>query len=284
MQNVKDEDVCPQISNKIIESITFSSQEKTPSTTFKTFKKDLLKTALTEWDAVNQQENILEYLRNAEQNRLCGVKLENLQLDTSYIKFSSDKSDFEIKLNHNFPVESTAKAFRRGKLVDLLIHSKHTKEKWGSVCGIISKVDRSSIFIEVLSIGDNFLLQSFRKKEFTHVDLLRKSSSKIMEISAKAIKGLKLNSNNYNIASKLLAFEENQLNWQVPQVPIFCEKQFILDDDKKYAVDLCSNSNPITIIHGPPGTGKTTALASVIISAVANGSKVLATAPRYDFT
>ena len=39
--------------------------------------------------------------------------------------------------------------------------------------------------------------------------------------------------------------------------------------------------NPITIIHGPPGTGKTTALAAVIISAVANGSKVLATAPSH---
>ena len=147
MQNVKDEDVCSRISNEILENITFSSQGKTPSPkNFKTYKKDLLKTALKEWDAVNQQENFLEYLKNAEQNRLSGVKLENLKLDTSYIKFSSNRSDFEIKLNHDFPVESTAKAFRRGKLVDLLIHNKHTKEKWGSVSGIISKVDHSSIF------------------------------------------------------------------------------------------------------------------------------------------
>ena len=40
--------------------------------------------------------------------------------------------------------------------------------------------------------------------------------------------------------------------------------------------------HPITIIHGPPGTGKTTALASAIITQVfLNKSKILATAPSH---
>jgi len=64
---------------------------------------------------------------------------------------------------------------------------------------------------------------------------------------------------------------------------------------------LASDLHPLTIIHGPPGTGKTvnlcvslsqvfrnrffldyqTVLAAAILSAVANGERVLATAPSH---
>jgi ATP-dependent RNA/DNA helicase IGHMBP2 len=43
----------------------------------------------------------------------------------------------------------------------------------------------------------------------------------------------------------------------------------------------CSSCQPVTLIHGPPGTGKTTTLAAVILSAVANGERVLVTAPSH---
>ena len=54
--------------------------------------------------------------------------------------------------------------------------------------------------------------------------------------------------------------------------PILMNDEF-LDEDKVDTVKLCSQKHPITIIHGPPGTGKTTALAAVILSEVANGSR-----------
>eukprot|EP00095_Tigriopus_kingsejongensis_P003527 snap_masked-scaffold522_size146686-processed-gene-0.13 protein:Tk03527 transcript:snap_masked-scaffold522_size146686-processed-gene-0.13-mRNA-1 annotation:"dna-binding protein smubp-2-like isoform x1" len=54
-----------------------------------------------------------------------------------------------------------------------------------------------------------------------------------------------------------------------------------LDEAKLRAVDDCARCRNLTIIHGPPGTGKTTTLAAAVLSALANGDKVLVTAPSH---
>lgn len=53
----------------------------------------------------------------------------------------------------------------------------------------------------------------------------------------------------------------------------------ILNDSQKAAVNFALNSKDIAIIHGPPGTGKTTTLAELIFQAVKDGQRVLACAP-----
>ncbi|KAK0051948.1 DNA-binding protein SMUBP-2 [Biomphalaria pfeifferi] len=52
-----------------------------------------------------------------------------------------------------------------------------------------------------------------------------------------------------------------------------------LDDYQKEAVKFALNQKEIAIIHGPPGTGKTTTVVDLIIQAVRQGLKVLVTAP-----
>uniref|UniRef100_A0A2C9KIG7 AAA+ ATPase domain-containing protein n=1 Tax=Biomphalaria glabrata TaxID=6526 RepID=A0A2C9KIG7_BIOGL len=52
-----------------------------------------------------------------------------------------------------------------------------------------------------------------------------------------------------------------------------------LDDYQKEAVKFALNQKEIAIIHGPPGTGKTTTVVELIIQAVRQGLKVLVTAP-----
>jgi superfamily I DNA and/or RNA helicase len=52
-----------------------------------------------------------------------------------------------------------------------------------------------------------------------------------------------------------------------------------LDDSQREAVAFALRAQQIALIHGPPGTGKTTAVVEVIRQAVARGDKVLATAP-----
>jgi len=47
-----------------------------------------------------------------------------------------------------------------------------------------------------------------------------------------------------------------------------------LDDSQKEAVKFALNQRDVAIIHGPPGTGKTTTITEVILQAVKMGLKV----------
>jgi superfamily I DNA and/or RNA helicase len=52
-----------------------------------------------------------------------------------------------------------------------------------------------------------------------------------------------------------------------------------LNDEQRAALDLADRAQDLALVHGPPGTGKTTVLTEVIRRAAARGEKVLASAP-----
>ena len=53
----------------------------------------------------------------------------------------------------------------------------------------------------------------------------------------------------------------------------------VLDDSQREAVDQALAAEDVAIVHGPPGTGKTTTVVELIRQAVRRGEKVLACAP-----
>lgn len=52
-----------------------------------------------------------------------------------------------------------------------------------------------------------------------------------------------------------------------------------LNDSQKSAVEFALSAEDLAIIHGPPGTGKTTTVVELIVQAIVRGDKVLACAP-----
>ena len=245
--------------------------------------RETLRATLREWDAVKRQENILTKSLDLEGSRLRGVKMTDMILNPSYVKFI--RGEVEIQLQHSYPTATTARAFRRGKLVHLDLSSaeeSNKNEKWTRVPGIISAVKDDIINVCVRSIGDNFLQSSLRKNDdISIVEMTERSTIPIIESSAYAIKQIKINDRNRDIAENLV--NENKLETMsfVSDNDNEVNGSNFLDVDKIHAVKLCAQNNPVTVIHGPPGTGKTTALAAVILSEIAKGNRVLATAPSH---
>ncbi len=63
----------------------------------------------------------------------------------------------------------------------------------------------------------------------------------------------------------------------IPSLPVFRNR--LLNESQQEAVKaICGNEN-ITIVHGPPGTGKTTTLVEAIFQLVNAGEKILVAAP-----
>jgi ATP-dependent RNA/DNA helicase IGHMBP2 len=58
-----------------------------------------------------------------------------------------------------------------------------------------------------------------------------------------------------------------------------CEFQTHLNPVQQAAVQFALSAHDVAIIHGPPGTGKTTTVVELIIQAIRRGDKVLAVAP-----
>lgn len=58
-----------------------------------------------------------------------------------------------------------------------------------------------------------------------------------------------------------------------------CELTVKLNSSQEAAVRFAMSARDLAIIHGPPGTGKTTTVVELIVQAIARGEKVLACAP-----
>jgi len=133
-----------------------------------------------------------------------------------------------------------------------------------SVQGVVSgrKADSLEVAVSDWPEGDRFRLdlspdEVTRKRQLAALDLAENASGRLRQL-----RDLLLYDREPRFRSDAAAKPCNHLN-----------------PSQQEAVEFALSSEDLAIIHGPPGTGKTTTVVELIRQAVANGERVLACAP-----
>ena len=114
-----------------------------------------------------------------------------------------------------------------------------------------------SVGISLLRLGRSFELLITDEGEF---DTLIDAVEEIHELE------------DSNLKEVLFALKPPSQISEIPKFEFINQK---LDESQKEAVRLCLKQKELGIIHGPPGTGKTTTLLEIIQQEVKFGKKVL---------
>ncbi len=176
--------------------------------------------------------------------------------DRAYIIVQRKKTDL---INH---------AFRSGKIVKIFCNSPNVEDREKS--GVVHYVDKNKMKI-ILNSSD---LPDWVNNSMTGIDLLfDESSYKEMENALSML----INTSNTRLAELrdilLGKFEAKfQNDHQEVKIPS-------LNPSQNAAVNSILSSEDVSIIHGPPGTGKTTTIVAAIKELSKKEDSILVTAP-----
>ncbi len=152
----------------------------------------------------------------------------------------------------------------RLKVGSPVVLSDQTDASDEGLSGVVSK--RTSTIIQVA-------LEHWPDGERFRLDLSPDESTRRRQLSAMNT-ARHLTGARRRLRETLLGFEEPRFN-QEPDFDFLSD----LNPPQQDAVRFALSARDVAIIHGPPGTGKTTALAEIIYQAVKRGDRVLACAP-----
>lgn len=130
--------------------------------------------------------------------------------------------------------------------------------------GVISRRSATSIQVAV---------ESWPEAEHLRLDLSPDETTRRRQLSALAA-ARSVTGKMARLRETLLGFQEPRFDKELPFEP-----RLELNPPQTTAVRFALSARDVAIIHGPPGTGKTTTLAEIIVQAVAAGERVLACAP-----
>lgn len=154
--------------------------------------------------------------------------------------------------------------WHRFKVGSPVILSAEGGSRGESVSGVVSgrRIDALEIAVEVWPEGDRFRLdlspdEVTRKRQLAAMESARKAGGRTGQLR------------------DILLFEREPGFRAVRDA----QPSEALNSSQQQAVEFALSANDLAIIHGPPGTGKTTTVVELICRAVANGERVLACAP-----
>ncbi|MBN3300550.1 SMBP2 protein, partial [Amia calva] len=139
--------------------------------------------------------------------------------------------------------------------------------------GVVTRITQSALSVAFDETQDGLNLAGE-----SHFNILKLAN----DVTYKRLKNA-LNSLNHYSSGPASSLIGVMFGYSEPSPPLqqnkidFCNS--VLDDSQKEAVSFALTQREVAIIHGPPGTGKTTTVVEVILQAIRQNLKILCCAP-----
>uniref|UniRef100_A0A672G9Y0 DNA-binding protein SMUBP-2 n=1 Tax=Salarias fasciatus TaxID=181472 RepID=A0A672G9Y0_SALFA len=139
--------------------------------------------------------------------------------------------------------------------------------------GIVTRVSQTSVSVAFDELKDGFSFDT--DAQYNLLKLANDVTYKRMKQALNALNGYN-NGPAANLINVLFGDSKPSCQSQPNKVEFL---NLNLDDSQKEAVSFALSQRELAVIHGPPGTGKTTTVVEIILQAVKQGQKVLCCAP-----
>ncbi len=220
---------------------------------------------------VEKEEDLLQYKQKMQSTSLVDRQNEGvLWYPVELTKLRYDAGERLIINVSRTKNNSTSHLFQSGKLVSLFSNADSNTEDTTFLTGVINQVRQDDMFITINNDGH---LPDWLKDGKLGVQLL-------------------FDENSYNEMEKaietLLTSDDERLS-ELLEIILgdkkakFAEKEFVeipaLNKAQNEALNLVAKSADVAIIHGPPGTGKTTTMIHSILHTLKKENQILVCAP-----
>lgn len=139
--------------------------------------------------------------------------------------------------------------------------------------GVVTRISQTSITVAFEDTQDGLIVDS--ESLYNLLKLANDATHKRMTKALNVLNGYSSGPAS-NLIGVLFGYSEPGSLSQTNDVAFFNSG---LDDSQRQAVAFALSQREVAVIHGPPGTGKTTTVVEVILQAVKQGQKVLCCAP-----
>ena len=207
-----------------------------------------------------------------------GVCIRKLDLvETVYSSYGKYLCQFQKRTNSDFENKISKYKFDSGDVVGLFQYGDKIHEK-PLYRGIVSQFNSKKIVVAF----DEEIEEESLPKNICLVQLVNQVTYDRIKNGLEKLKQMEFNDKSLNLVNVLFEIFEPTFNESTERKNYIKNLSFFnneLNESQKDAVRFALEVNEIGLIHGPPGTGKTTTIVEVILQLVKLGNKILVVAP-----
>ncbi|GJQ12041.1 hypothetical protein GpartN1_g3832.t1 [Galdieria partita] len=238
--------------------------------------------ALLSWEAEEEQKRIENALQNLEEKKhwkklqLLGLAVYNLRI-TSVSKTSKDETIQVVLEKNSCQDKVTSTKLHKGDPVLFRFQVHSAPDGYSVYRGVLKEFTGDKV---IVSLGEQNIFEKLQEHN-ERVAVVKDFENITLKRCLKALEELKDMDSNHRAYSirQTLFMENNYEKLLLRPENIEFQEDPELNSSQNQACLMGTCNYPVTIIHGPPGTGKTTTLVALIRKLLQRGETLLVCAP-----